>query len=77
MLLRLATTPDAATLRVSDDGVGFDLDQVRDGRFGLIGLSERARLLGGQASFKTSLGAGTCVEVVVPLSTPSSEQAEH
>ena len=40
VLLRLATTPDAATLRVSDDGVGFDLNQVRDGRFGLIGLSD-------------------------------------
>jgi len=77
VLLRLATTPDAASLRVSDDGVGFDLDQVADGRFGLIGLNERAQLLGGKLSLKTSLGAGTCVEVVVPLSTPSFEPPEH
>lgn len=67
VLLRLAVTPGEASLRVSDDGVGFDLDAVPDGRFGLIGLNERARLLGGQLDLQTSLGAGTCVEVVVPL----------
>jgi len=77
VLLRLTTTPDAASLRVSDDGVGFDLDQVRKGRFGLIGLNERARLLSGQLSLKTSLGAGTCVEVVVPLLPPSFDQTEY
>lgn len=69
VLVRLAVTPDEASLRVSDDGIGFDLGQVPGGRFGLIGLNERARLLGGQLALQTSVGAGTCVEVVVPLAS--------
>jgi two-component system NarL family sensor kinase len=71
--VRLAMTLDEASLRISDDGVGFDLAHIPAGRFGLIGLNERARLLGGQLTLKTSLGAGTCVEVVVPLASALSD----
>jgi two-component system NarL family sensor kinase len=67
VLLRLAVSPAEASLRVSDDGTGFDPEQLPAGRFGLVGLNERARLLGGHLDLKTSLGSGTCVEVVVPL----------
>lgn len=65
--IQLTTTPRQATLIVQDDGVGFDPNQIPTGRFGLTGLSERARLLGGSLEFKTSPGAGTLVRVSVPL----------
>lgn len=63
----LTTTPDQARLLVADDGAGFDPGQVVAGRFGLLGLNERARLLQGELRLETSPGEGTCVEVVVPL----------
>ncbi|HSN77088.1 MAG TPA: GAF domain-containing sensor histidine kinase [Anaerolineae bacterium] len=65
--VRLTTTPDEVRLLVADDGSGFDPDDVAAGRFGLLGLNERARLLHGQLRLETSPGKGTCVEVVVPL----------
>ena len=54
-------------LRVEDDGIGFDPATVPRGRFGLLGMSERARLLGGSLSIESSPGAGTVVETVVPV----------
>ncbi len=65
--LGLVTTPDQVRLRVEDDGQGFDPSLVPRGRYGLIGLSERAKLLGGVFKLESSPGAGTRVEVLVPL----------
>jgi two-component system NarL family sensor kinase len=64
--LRLETTPDQVTLSVEDDGHGFDPSQVPGDRFGLIGISERARLLGGILRLQSGPGAGTKLEVMVP-----------
>lgn len=65
--LRLEVTPDRAVVSVVDDGRGFDVDRVGDGHLGLIGLRERARLLGGETSIVSEPGVGTRVEVAVPL----------
>lgn len=52
-------------LEVSDDGTGFDVGVAQDG-FGLLGLRERAALLGGTVTVDSSPGAGTRVLVTVP-----------
>jgi len=65
--LRLATLPDRVQLIVQDDGRGFDLSQTRSDRYGLIGMNERAKLLGGRLDVQSSPGAGTRIEVVIPL----------
>lgn len=56
---------------VEDDGQGFELAAVarREGRphWGLLGIQERADLLGGHARFDSAPGAGTRVEVRIPL----------
>jgi signal transduction histidine kinase len=56
---------------VEDDGRGFDLQAVqqREGRphWGLLGILERAELLGGRARIDSAPGAGTRVEVRIPL----------
>lgn len=64
--MRLLTTPDGVRLSVEDRGQGFDPGQVAADRFGLAGLNERARLLGGRLILETSPGAGTRLEVVIP-----------
>lgn len=59
------TDEDQVRLSVTDDGVGADDSQPARG-FGLLGLYERAQLLGGRVRTKTKPGAGFALEVEVP-----------
>jgi PAS domain S-box-containing protein len=65
----------AVALRVRDDGRGFSPQQPRKpGSFGLLGLRERAKLLGGDANIASEPARGTTIEVRIPLpsrTTPS------
>jgi signal transduction histidine kinase len=57
-----------SVLRIEDDGSGFqeEPDGGAKGHFGLRGMRERARLLGGRLSVESSPGSGTVVEAWVP-----------
>ncbi len=57
--------PGRVTLRVSDDGIGADGIES-DHRFGLLGLRERVRQLGGTLSIETALGKGFTLTVSLP-----------
>lgn len=60
-----------AHLSVVDDGAGFDPAVARgSGGLGLASLDERARLLGGRCIVVSNPGAGTRIEVAVPLPGP-------
>ncbi len=60
--------PQQATIRVSDAGRGFDpAAERRPESFGLRSLQERAQALGGSAEIRSEPGAGTQVEVRLPL----------
>jgi len=62
---------DAIALTIRDDGAGFDPGAPRkSSSFGLVGLRERAYLVGGTLQITTTLGEGTTVEVEIPLSHP-------
>jgi signal transduction histidine kinase len=63
--LKLARTGDRVEMVVADNGNGFDPTAARkaDGRFGLIGMSERAEALGGRLQIESKPGAGTRVTV--------------
>jgi signal transduction histidine kinase len=53
---------------VRDDGVGFVPDTPREpSSFGLLGLRERTSLLRGTATLRSAPGAGTTLEVTLPL----------
>jgi signal transduction histidine kinase len=67
--VHLATTPVSVTLTVSDDGRGFDSAVPAD-RFGLQGMTERARLLGGVLHVETEPGTGTRIVAEIPLGDP-------
>ena len=70
---------DQLRIEVRDRGVGFRPEDVGESRFGLEGIRERARLLGGKATIETELGQGTKVVVVLPivLRRPEDEQSEE
>jgi signal transduction histidine kinase len=53
-------------IEVSDDGVGFDPSAVSEG-FGLVGMRERAALLGGTFEVASSKGSGTRLQARLPL----------
>lgn len=60
--LVLAFTEDGAAIRISDDGRGFD-PAAAGGGFGLAGMRERVREIGGALDLHSGPGGGTCVEV--------------
>jgi signal transduction histidine kinase len=55
-------------LVVKDDGRGFDLEQKRaeTSWLGLVGMRERAQLVGGRLSIHTAPTKGTSISVRVP-----------
>jgi PAS domain S-box-containing protein len=62
---------DKTTAVIKDNGKGFDVprtlgDMSRLGKLGLIGMEERARLIGGTVAMQSSPGAGTTITVVIP-----------
>jgi len=63
VLVRLAWSSGGLQVMVQDDGVGFDPAQGlgRPGCFGLAGMQERARRLGGELWVESELGRGTKV----------------
>jgi signal transduction histidine kinase len=67
--------PQAVNLDVQDDGCGFDLEQAEAAArpsWGLLGMQERANLLGGQLTIHSLPGTGTRVHVSIPYENPGS-----
>ncbi len=68
--IRLTHGEDGTVLNISDDGVGFDLQQQlreRGRQFGLHGMHERAALVGGSVTIDGRPGQGTAISVRIPL----------
>jgi two-component system sensor histidine kinase UhpB len=66
VVVQLLTRDTGTTLRVRDDGAGFDPSADRNGGLGLEGMAERARLVGGELDLRSSLGAGTELTLRLP-----------
>jgi signal transduction histidine kinase len=66
--VRLSFGGDGVSVQVEDDGVGFNPAKLHTSRpsWGLIGMEERAALLGGKFSLTSRPGRGTRVEVFIP-----------
>jgi signal transduction histidine kinase len=58
---------DRVTAIVEDDGRGFDPAEARADGLGLVGMRERAALVGGKLTVEAAAGAGTTIAVEVPL----------
>ena len=66
--LRVLAMSDVIVIEVSDDGVGFEPSRVDEG-FGLVGMRERAALLGGTIEVNSAEGSGTRLRAQLPLTT--------
>jgi PAS domain S-box-containing protein len=58
---------DRVRIEIWDWGVGFDAKTVRENHFGLEGIRQRARLLGGKCSIRSKPGKGTRITVELPV----------
>jgi signal transduction histidine kinase len=69
----LAARDGALELQVQDDGRGFDQAAAREGySYGLLGMTERARLIGGSLRIDSRPGEGTTVSIHIPLESGNS-----
>jgi signal transduction histidine kinase len=64
---------------VEDDGVGFALETVRKERsggqqLGLVGMAERATLVGGTLTVESEPGRGTTIYLHIPLRSEHQER---
>jgi signal transduction histidine kinase len=71
--IRLNFSETKVYLAVEDDGKGFDVEKTINKRaterpcWGLIGMMERATLIGGTCVINSEPGKGTIIEVTVPI----------
>jgi signal transduction histidine kinase len=72
--LHLLYGEQAVTLTVEDDGEGFDAARRgKLGAWGLMGMEERAHLLGGEVRIESERGGGTQVDAVFPYDAEAKE----
>ena len=67
--VRIRTDRETATMEITDNGVGFDVDAVERGRsgMGLFIMRERLGLVSGDLTVTSTAGRGTVVRATVPL----------
>lgn len=74
VLLEMSFAPRSVRLLIRDDGLGFDGSasgrRSRNRRLGLLGMEERASLVGGTLEIRANAGGGTRVLATVPLGEP-------
>jgi signal transduction histidine kinase len=75
-----ATQAKSLVVTITDDGVGFDVDEVwgrydERGSLGIINMKERADIVGGQLSVASRVGHGTLVTFELPRDTSAVQQA--
>jgi signal transduction histidine kinase len=71
--IRLDYSPENIYLRIEDNGLGFNTDAVltkqagKPTAWGLLGMTERASLVGGTCNILSHPGKGTLIEIHVPI----------
>ena len=71
--LMVRTSGSQIEIEISDDGVGFEPNLVQEG-FGLVGMRERAALLGGRLRIESTSASGTTVHAQIPLHAPGDDE---
>lgn len=75
--VELSQLENRVRLTVQDWGLGFNPQEVKGERFGLRGIRERVRLLGGTADINSAPGKGTIISVELPLVEGDIEEDDN
>jgi two-component system sensor histidine kinase DegS len=76
--VQILSQPEGIFLAVHDNGKGFDLSRVMGnaGRgLGLLGMRERAEMLGGALKIRANPGRGTRITLSIPTTMPQKPEA--
>jgi two-component system NarL family sensor kinase len=69
LTITFAATAQDVRLTIEDDGRGFEPTHLPADRYGLRGMHERVKLLGGKLNIRSSPDAGTHITIIVPVTT--------
>jgi signal transduction histidine kinase len=72
--VQLRGDSEGLQLTIADDGVGFDVASAWGRGLGLISMSERLEAVGGALDIRSTPGAGTRLDIGVPLTAAASAQ---
>ena len=68
-------------IRIHDDGKGIDpralVGEGQPGHYGLRGMRERAKLVGGKLEVWSGLKAGTAIELIIPATNAYTDLSRH
>jgi signal transduction histidine kinase len=56
---------ESVRIKIEDNGKGFNVNSPKQNGFGLLGISERVRMLGGTLSIKSEIDSGTITEIEI------------
>lgn len=76
----LTCLEDSYEIEVRDNGIGFDTAKsVKRHSYGLVGMKERAMILGGVLEFSSECGLGTKIKLCIPMTKTTQEMncGEH
>lgn len=67
--LRLTADADDVTIRITDDGAGFDVEEAEQRRpgMGLFSMRERVSLVNGRLAISSTVGRGTTLTAAIPV----------
>jgi signal transduction histidine kinase/ligand-binding sensor domain-containing protein len=69
------------TIKIHDNGKGFAIDSfaspMQGAGLGIVGISERARILGGKHSFESAPGAGTTIIITLGLQNNNGSATDN
>ena len=78
-MLHIAFYPQNVLLEITDDGQGFEVPEspsefAPSGHFGLLGMHERAELIGARLEIRSTLGEGAHLTVALPFEAAKDNQ---
>jgi len=65
--ISLRRTEEVATLKILDDGIGFDMEHRTVGSYGLGTMQERVDEIGGKLKIISQIDVGTQIEIRIPV----------
>ena len=77
VFIQLKKQEEKLNVTIRDDGIGFDYSSVLGKSFGLVGICERALMMGGSARIDSESGRGTVIQVELPLPNVMKSMSEE
>lgn len=55
------------SIKINDDGVGFDKNNTKNTSYGIKGIRERVKIFNGEINIESNKNRGTCIRIKLPI----------